>query len=447
MNTDRRRLLAGTSAAALLALAPIGALAETSIDPDAFVKLSEKLTGQPGLNANLASQYLSAFEANGERDALQALIAGGDNADLANDIVAAWYSGMVAGDAGDSLVTYGRPHLEHADLYQTARLLRWRNGLLVRPAGLMTTTLQTDVAVIGAGFAGALVAAKLAGDVDVTLIDAGPRIDRNAAVEKFWNAPIKVPEAPYPHSETYPHPVSNDLDGWYVQTGPDKFNATYLRAVGGTSWHWLGTALRLVPDDFRLHTKFGRGVDWPLTYDALESWYAKAETELGVAGDSKEDLGSPRTSDFPLPAIPTTYSDRQYVKALAGTPYAAVLPTPAARNSAQYQDRPACCGNGSCIPICPVQAKYDATVHVDRANKQGAKVLDSTVVVRLDTGDDGRISAAYVKHPDGSEAVVRAKAFVLAAHAIETPRLLLNSASETYPRGLATTVPIRSAAI
>ncbi|GAB5471376.1 MAG: GMC family oxidoreductase [Rhodospirillales bacterium] len=301
----------------------------------------------------------------------------------------------------------------------------------------MSEDYESDVAVIGAGVAGSLVAAKLAGGPSVILVEAGPRIDRQAAVETFWRAPIKLPESPYPLSEAYPHPVSGDPDGWYQQTGPDAFGSTYLRAVGGTTWHWLGTALRFLPEDFRLRSRFGRGLDWPLSYADLEPWYADAETVLGVAGNAEDDLGSPRSGPFPLPEIPASFVDSTFAKALAGTPYAAVRPTPQARNSVDYQDRPVCCGSGSCIPICPVQAKWDATVAVAEAEAKGARLLESSVVVGLDCDPKGRILLARIKRPDGSEASLRAKVFVLAAHGIESPRLLLNSASEVYPRGLA----------
>ena len=40
-------------------------------------------------------------------------------------------------------------------------------------------------------------------------------------------------------------PISNDLDFWYRQQGPDKFASTYIKVVGGTTWHWLGTCLAL----------------------------------------------------------------------------------------------------------------------------------------------------------------------------------------------------------
>lgn len=301
----------------------------------------------------------------------------------------------------------------------------------------MSEALETEVAVIGAGVAGALVADRLAGSARVTLVEAGPRIDRFAALETFWRAPVKDPESPYPGGPDYPHPRSHRPDDWYVQSGPEPFRSTYLRAVGGTTWHWLGTTLRFLPDDFRLKSLYGRGEDWPLDYAALEPWYAEAERALGVAGDGQEDLGSPRSGPYPLPPIPQSYLDGRLAAGLAGTAYAAVRATPQARNSVAHRGRPECCGSGNCVPICPVGAKYDATLHVEAAEAKGARLLESAVVVRLEADGAGRIAAALIRRVDGSALRLTAKTFVLAAHGIESPRLLLNSADAAYPRGLA----------
>lgn len=297
--------------------------------------------------------------------------------------------------------------------------------------------IQADVIVVGSGVAGALLAAKVAeAGIKVAIIEAGAKVDRAEATQRYWDALIKVPECPYPPTPQAEHPISNDPDYWYRQTGPDKFKSTYVKVVGGTTWHWLGTCLRHVPADFRLKSLYGRGVDWPISYDDLEPFYGQAENEIGVAGDSYEPLGSPRSTPYPMPAIPQTYLDKAFAKALEGTAYQ-VRATPQGRNSTERDERPSCCGNASCIPICPVQAKYDATVHVERALKSGAALYDQTTATFIETGPDGRIAAIRVKRPDGSEGRAVGKVFVIAAHAIETPRLLLNSVSEATPRGVA----------
>src|SRR5262249_58097073 len=67
----------------------------------------------------------------------------------------------------------------------------------------------------------------------------------------------------------------------------DKFKSFYERLVGGSTWHWQGIHVRMVPNDFAMKTLYGKGVDWPLSYDDLERWYVEGEREMGVAGDNK----------------------------------------------------------------------------------------------------------------------------------------------------------------
>ena len=137
-----------------------------------------------------------------------------------------------------------------------------------------------------------------------------------------------------------------------------------------------------------------------------------------------------------MPAIPQTFLDEAYARALTGTEYE-LRATPQARNSVSGNGRPACCGNASCIPICPIGAKYDATVHLSLAERNGALVHPQTTAMRVEVGTEGRVTAIRFKRWDGSEGVASGKVFVHAAHAIETPRLLLHSRSEALPNGVA----------
>jgi len=299
------------------------------------------------------------------------------------------------------------------------------------------TAIEADVIIVGAGFAGALLADRLAArGIRTAVLEAGPRVNRGAAFRTFLDTPIKTPESPYERLPEAEFPDTLDSGHWYRQAGPDVFKSTYLKAVGGTSWHWLGTCVRYVPSDFRMRSDFGRAVDWPIDYAELEPWYVEAERELGVAGDSDEDLGSPRSGPFPQPPIPGTWLDRVIARALEGTQYQVRL-TPQARNSVAREGRPACCGSGTCIPICPVAAKYDATVHLDRAETAGAVIHERTTATFIETGADGRVSAIRFRRPDGTGDLARGRVFILAGNAVETPRLLLHSRSEAAPGGIA----------
>jgi choline dehydrogenase-like flavoprotein len=286
--------------------------------------------------------------------------------------------------------------------------------------------ISTDVVVVGSGIAGALVATALARrGAKVVMLEAGPRVDRAKALAQQQNALVRdIPEAPYPSVPYAPKPATLDPKNYLVQKGPELFGSTYERLVGGTTWHWLGTSLRLQPHDFRLHDTYGVGVDWPISYKELEPWYGRAENEIGVAGVDSPDLGAPRSTRYPMPPIPQSYLDTQWEQA-ASKIGLRVVSTPQARNSVTRANRPACCGNNNCIPICPIGAKYDGAVHVAEAEKLGVRLLTSSVVHRVAVTPH-KVTVRYLR-PDRSEGVVTGKALVLAAHAIETPKLMLMS--------------------
>jgi choline dehydrogenase-like flavoprotein len=301
----------------------------------------------------------------------------------------------------------------------------------------MADDLQANVVIVGAGVAGMLVAYRLAqAGVKVLVLEAGPPVDRSEALAHYRNAVAKTPESPYPDTFYAPRPAVDKLDAYYVQAGPVFFKSTYERRVGGTTWHWLGTTLRHLPNDFRLRSLYGVAVDWPIRYEQLEPWYCAAEQELGVAGDSEEDLGSPRSQPYPMQALPLTYLDKQMAVAVAPLGLH-VHVTPQARNSRAFDGRPPCCGNASCVPICPIAAKYDASVHVGKALALGAQILDQAVAHFVEVDADGRVIGIRFKRPDGREQRAVGEIFVLAAHAIETPKLLLMSRTDALPNGVA----------
>ena len=294
-----------------------------------------------------------------------------------------------------------------------------------------------DVIIVGGGVAGLLVAWKLAqAGVDVLVLESGPRVDRAEAVQTYRSALAKTPEAPYPDVPWAPRPSVIALEDYYVQVGPDLFKSNYERRVGGTTWHWLGTTLRHLPNDFHLRTLYNAGEDWPITYDDLKPWYAAAERAMGVAGDGGEDLGSPRDEPFPLPPLPLTYLDK-YIKNAVAPLGLSVKLTPQARNSVAYDGRPPCCGNATCVPICPIAAKYDASVHARKAEALGARIMENAVVHFVEVDEEGLVSGVRFKRPDGSEERASGRFYAIAANAIETPKLLLISRTDALPNGVA----------
>jgi choline dehydrogenase-like flavoprotein len=301
----------------------------------------------------------------------------------------------------------------------------------------VNTLLEADVVIVGSGVAGSLIAWRLAeAKLKVMILEAGPRIDRLEAFKSYVAARLKNFNAPYP---SVPHAPTERLNTWndyYINTGPDKFRGTYTRAVGGSTWHWAGSALRYQPSDFRMKSSFGVGIDWPLGYDELAPFYDEAERALGVAGSKTEEWGAPRESDYPMPPIPPTYLDTA-VGDVLGPLGMSLAVFPQARNSVYYDERPQCCGSASCVPLCPIGAKYDAGVHAIKAEQAGARLEADAVVHRIETDTNHQISTVHFLRSDGSTGSATGRIVVLAANAIETPKLLLMSRGERTPKGVA----------
>lgn len=292
----------------------------------------------------------------------------------------------------------------------------------------MADSQSADYVVVGSGVAGALVAHQLAlAGKDVLILEAGPRLSRWEIVERFRNQADKSDnQAPYPSMAHAPHPQYHPDNHYLVQKGEHPYDVQYLRVVGGTTWHWAASAWRFLPADFRLRSLYGVGRDWPIEYAELEPWYQRAEQALGVWGPADEDLGSPRSQPYPMAPLPLSWNEQRVKDVLNANGYR-VVTEPVARNSRPYDQRPTCCGNNNCMPICPIGAMYNGIVHVEKAEAAGARLMDNSVVFQLEKGDGGRLVAALCKDPQGNETRVEGKVFVLAANGVETPKLMLMS--------------------
>jgi choline dehydrogenase-like flavoprotein len=301
----------------------------------------------------------------------------------------------------------------------------------------MPDALSADVVVIGSGIIGSLAAQRLASQgASVLILESGPRLDRGRLVENYRNAAYKGDwMAPYPFTPSAPQPDFTPKDnGYLIQTGPAPYPAMYIRAVGGTTWHWAAHAWRVLPNDLRLKSLYGVGKDWPITYDDLEPYYYEAEVKIGVSG--APNTGSPRVKPFPMEPVAEPWAMRRFRERLAPAGYEVVSNT-TARNSRAYDGRPACCGNNNCQPICPIDAQYHGGLAADAAEAAGVKLIPNAIVYRIEHDARGRIVAVHYYEPNKASHRVTGKTFILAANGIESPKLLLLSASDKYPKGLA----------
>ncbi|MGN6397224.1 MAG: GMC family oxidoreductase [Mucilaginibacter sp.] len=353
----------------------------------------------------------------------------------------------------------------------------------------MSTTQNYDAIIVGGGWAGSAIAWKLGmAGKKVLILEAGIPFqsdNREEFVETFFLATAKTPEAPYTQNYNAPRPsvldikqipnppeppadcsnpiVAIDKGGYFIQQGPMPFGSTYERLAGGTSWHWLGTCLRLVPNDFKLKSTYGVGVDWPISYDDLSPYYDEAEFEIGVSADVDEQMihGITFSPDYiyPMQRIPPSILDQVLTVGLKNVVIddnpLTVTGTPAGRNGVSnimndgtvYNNgRRLCQGNTNCTPICPIQAKYDATITLNKALQTGnVDILYQTVAsnILIDTATGEVTGIEYKQYetkngPQTGSGTATGSKYIIAAHAIEAAKLLLMSNSQ-LPAGIANT--------
>jgi choline dehydrogenase-like flavoprotein len=291
---------------------------------------------------------------------------------------------------------------------------------------------ESTVAIIGSGIAGASVAWQLTQmGHQVVVFEKGPEYPypyrsqfRERVLYRYRNPAHRLPAdlKSLTASGTYRHDINREREMW----------------VGGSSTQWNAITLRMIPEDFHTRTSFGYGRDWPVTYAELEPYYCRGEAMLGVAGTDEDNHFAPyRSMPYPLPPFELGARDSIFAEQLRAHDIA-LHTTPQARTRRGYDERPACPNFGTCMVACPVGALYSPAHHLNRAVQTGrCQVLSNVSVRRIVMDGHGRArSLVYQKNHEDAEEEVAAEVVVVAAGAIESPRLLLLSADDRHPEGL-----------
>lgn len=299
---------------------------------------------------------------------------------------------------------------------------------------------ETDVLVIGAGAGGSAAAWALARHgVNVTLIDAGPAFSPTeyGVADDDWER-RRFPRKPGSRGRYTFAPgqmldpawdelreVSPFFSGKTARTTRRMYRYGHVRGVGGTTLHFTGWMHRLHPQAFEMRTLFGVAADWPLTYQELEPYYEIAEAVVGVAGPETV-ANRPRRSPFPTPAHPMNRLSQTLRTGARKLGYS-WTENPISSPSRPYGGRPACNYCGCCHWGCPISDKGSADVTFLPAAVETGKctIHPRRTLVELERGLGDEIVAAIVVGEDGERHRIAANHFVLAAGAIETPRLLL----------------------
>ncbi len=291
------------------------------------------------------------------------------------------------------------------------------------PMRRFAATEIVDYCIVGVGSAGGVLAQRLArAGFTVVALEAGP----------FWDT-----ERDWVSDEAGSHKLYWTEPRITGGTDPLTLGANNSgRGVGGGSVHWAAFTPRFHPSDFRVHTEDGVGVDWPISYWDLKPYYEILEQEMPVAGPPYFPWGDPH--GYPYGPHPMGAVGDVLIAGCTRLGIGVSIGGPVAILSGSHGDRPHCIYRGFCIQGCKVGAKQSTLItHVPDAIVNGAEIRANCMVSRINVGRDRRVTGVTYFDPEGREREQRARAVIVCGYAIETPRLLLNSACPGFENGLA----------
>ena len=284
---------------------------------------------------------------------------------------------------------------------------------------------EDAIVIIGSGAGGATLANELAqrGIDKIVILEAGKHFtqadfenDEWAMFNKISWLDKRISAGGWHHTKTYPN-----LPAWIV------------KAVGGSTVHWSGVALRFQEHDFRTRSIYGKVdganvLDWPITLAELEPYYELAEKKMGVAG----------TRASGLPPMPESNQTKVVAAGARKIGYTKII-RPVASNSQPYDGRPGCQQIGFCMQGCKVGAKWSTLyTEVPKALDTGrVELRPESMVLQIQHDKSGKVNGVLYADNQGRHVLQKARLVAVAGNSIESPRLLLNSASAMFPDGLA----------
>lgn len=281
------------------------------------------------------------------------------------------------------------------------------------------------IVIIGSGAGGATLANELAqkGVDKIVILEAGKHFtqadfenDEWAMFKKISWLDKRISAGGWHHTKTYPN-----LPAWIV------------KGVGGSTIHWSGVALRFREHDFKTRTIYGKVddanvLDWPIKLSDLAPYYDLAEKKMGVAGSKASGL----------PPMPDS---NQYKVVAAGARkigYKQII-RPVASNTQVNDGRPACQQIGFCMQGCKIGAKWSTLyTEVPKALETNqVELRPQSMVLRIEHDKTGKVTGVLYADKNGKHVLQKARVVCVAGNSIESPRMLLNSASSLFPDGLA----------
>jgi len=291
----------------------------------------------------------------------------------------------------------------------------------------MATQYQQDddsvVVIIGSGAGGGTLGNELAQKgIDVVILEAGSRIEFEDFINDEWDA---FAQLSWLDNRT-------TGGGWRITKDFPNLPAWIVKAVGGTTIHWAGASLRSHEHEFKALTTYGKIdganlLDWPITLADLEPYYAKAEDKMGVT----------RTND--IAGLPGNNNFKVFKAGADKLGYKECHTGRMAINSAERDGRNACQQTGFCFQGSKWGAKWSTLyTEIPKGEETGKlEVRPNSHVVKIEHDVSGKVTGVVYADKDGNLHEQKARVVCVAGNSIESPRLLLNSASTMFPDGLA----------
>ncbi len=219
---------------------------------------------------------------------------------------------------------------------------------------------------------------------------------------------------------------------WRVARDFSGLPSWIVKAVGGSTTHWAGASLRFQEHEFKVKTVYGDVagaslLDWPIGLSEMEPWYDKAEKNIGVT----------RTNG--IPGLPGNNNYKVFEAGAKKLGYKNVHTGRMAINSETRDGRTNCQQAGFCFQGCKFGAKWSSAYSdIPKGEATGnLEVRTHAQVLKIEHDAQGKVTGVIYADKDGNQQLQKARIVAVAGNSIESPRLLLNSASSMFPDGLA----------
>ncbi|EWY39729.1 2-keto-gluconate dehydrogenase [Skermanella stibiiresistens SB22] len=279
------------------------------------------------------------------------------------------------------------------------------------------------VVIVGSGAGGGTLGNELAQKgVKVVVLEAGPRVEMEEFVNNEWES----------FSQISWLDKRTTSGSWRVAKDFAGLPAWIVKAVGGSTIHWAGASLRFQEHEFKTRTHYGELaganlLDWPITLAELEPYYAKAEYKMGVTGTNG------------IPRLPGNNNYKVLAAGAKALGYKEFHSGNMAINSQERDNRASCQQIGFCFQGCKSGAKWSTLMaEIPKGEDTGnLEVRSDAQVIKIEHDASGKVTGVLYGDKAGNVMRQKARVVAVAGNSIESPRLLLNSASTMFPDGLA----------